>query len=227
MQDVCFEIFMFSALLVKRFTAAGAGKEIAFGNHAEFSNILAMFWKNTGSFWEKSYGSGYWSFLNNKDQRPRHYAVSGLIKDYFQENFSILEVGCGYAPIVPLLSPCEFSYLGIDLSAEVVKICEERKGNGAVSFLSGRFEERNFEKKFDVVLASEVLYYYPVTEIPFVVKKLLSCLSERGILVVTMNKNPKAWLIWFILSFMARPVESLAAMNAHGSKWRIRVFRVF
>lgn len=188
------------------------------------SNIVAIFWKNSKKFWNESYRSGYWSFLKEKDQRPRHYAVAGIIREYFPEGLSILEVGCGYAPTLSLL-PKNATYLGIDISEEAIVVCRQEHRNPNTTFCVLSLEDMEPNQQFDVVLASEVLYYYPIQKIPVIAKKLLSHLGPQGILIVTMNKNPKALIVWAILSRMMKPAEKMAVTNTKGSKWTICVFK--
>jgi hypothetical protein len=64
---------------------------------AEARNIWHIVQGKTSSFWDESYAAGYWEFLKYKSQRPRHYIVSGLVRDYAKDNQpEILEIGCGF-----------------------------------------------------------------------------------------------------------------------------------
>lgn len=189
-----------------------------------FSNLIAIFWKSSEKFWNESYRSGYWNFLKEKDQRPRHYAVAGIIREYFPERASVLEVGCGYAPALSLF-PKDTTYLGIDISEEVITACRQEHQNPNIAFYALSLEDMKPDQKFDVVLASEVLYYYPIQKIPIIARMLLSHLRPQGILIVTMNKNPKSLIAWAILSRLMKQAEKMAVMNTKGSKWTICIFR--
>lgn len=187
-------------------------------------NVFAIGGLNTSTFWDSSYRTGYWEFLKSKEQRPRHYAVAGIIKDTFRNGASILEVGCGFAPVFPLLRGANVSYTGLDISREVIQSCHQLHTGSSARFVAGCFESTNLNEVFDAVVASEVLYYYPLTEVSSVTKRLLDHLKPGGVLIVTMNKNPKAWAVWMILAFVARRREKVITMNDRGSRWTVCVF---
>lgn len=200
-------------------------RQLATGSKNAIKNLFAMFWRNSDAFWNQSYRSGYWNFLMSRDQRPRHYVVAGIVREYFPGKSSILDVGCGFSPALNLMKKEGLEYLGIDISQSAVNKCREIHPEENCMFSVMRFESAVFDHKFDVILMSEVLYYYPLWQVPNVVDQMLGLLSADGILVITMNRNPKAVFVWFILKQKARLVEAVTTSNSIGSKWTIGVFK--
>lgn len=191
----------------------------------EWRNIGAMIRGRPDNFWNDSYGSGFWNFLEGRSQRPRHYAIAGLIKDLALPEPSILEIGCGYASLLTLLEPNTYHYEGTDFSSEVVEQNQKRFSGEHIRFSRRDVSVDLPPGKFDFIVASEVLYYFHLREIENLATRLLDRLNPGGVLIVTMNKNPKAIFIWIALNRLARCTERLSVMNAAGSRWSVRTFQ--
>lgn len=191
----------------------------------ELRNILAILRGRPTRFWEESYKAGYWTFLKDRSQRPRHYAVAGLIQDLAPKKPEILEIGCGYAPVLNLLPTGEFSYLGIDYSRELIRQNQEKLAAPGIEFHQAELPSEEIFGDFDVIVASEVLYYFPLRHLGSITSHLLRQLKPDGFLIVTMNKNPKAWFVWRILDRLARRMEKTILQNESGSRWTVCVYR--
>ena len=83
-----------------------------------------------------------------------------LLKEYFKENFSVLDIGCAQGGFVNILSQLEkkFSYLGIDYNDEMLAIAKKKQPN--YKFIN--IKKNNFSKyinqKFDLVIIFGILH---------------------------------------------------------------------
>lgn len=188
-------------------------------------DLQNLFLGNARENWEATYAAGQWDFLGSVDQRPRHYAITGLMADRFQTGARVLDVGCGHGALWELLRATPATYVGLDLSAEAVERCRKQFGwNTRCRFEQGAFEAFGGEERFDAVVLNEVLYYFPLGEAEAVVAKALGLLRPGGALIVSMNNNPKAALVWSKLAAL-RPEQSLRVSNVRtGSCWTINVY---
>lgn len=190
----------------------------------ELRNLVAG---NQRSIWDGAYACGHWDFLDSMDQRPRHYAIAGLLADRLpREGGRVLDAGCGLATLYPLLAGRASEYVGLDLSAEALKKAAAAYGTQpGVSFAHVAFE--NFTGGgFDALILNEVLYYYPLSEVENVFAHALSRLRPGGALIVSMNRNFKARLIWRRLEKAAPAEQGIRVHNLRtDSYWTIKVYR--
>lgn len=190
----------------------------------ELRNLVAG---NQRAIWDGAYASGHWDFLDSTDQRPRHYAIAGLLADRLpRKGGRILDAGCGLATLYPLLRGSATEYVGLDLSAEALKKAAAAYGaEPGVRFAHEAFE-RFTKEGFDAVVLNEVLYYYPLSEVEKVFAHALSRLRPGGVLIVSMNRNFKARLIWWRLERVAPAEQGIRVHNLRtGSYWTVKVYR--
>lgn len=190
----------------------------------ELRNLVAG---NQRALWDGAYACGHWDFLDSTDQRPRHYAIAGLLAEQLpRECGRVLDAGCGLATLYPLLRGPATEYVGLDLSAEALK-----KAAAAYGAEPGvRFAHEAFETYegggFDAVVLNEVLYYYPLSETEKVFTHALARLRPGGALIVSMNRNLKARMIWRRLERSAPAEQGIRVHNLRtGSYWTIKVYR--
>jgi len=80
-----------------------------------------------------------------------------LLKDFSKSLGDILDVGCGFGDLLMFLEQNDFnfkSYMGIDVSNEMVNIAKKENGDLRVDFLQTDFFEFKFKKLFDLILMS-------------------------------------------------------------------------
>lgn len=190
----------------------------------ELRNLLAG---NRRVLWDSSYACGHWDFLDSADQRPRHYTIAGFLADRLpRESGRVLDAGCGLATLYPLLRGRAAEYVGLDLSVEALKKAAAAYGaEPGVSFAHEAFE-KFAGRGFDALVLNEVLYYYPLSEIEKVFAHAFSRLRPGGVLVVSMNRNLKARLIWRRLEGIAPAEQGIRVHNLRtGSYWTVKVYR--
>lgn len=195
----------------------------------ELSNLRSLWVANEREQWEHQYTAGYWEFLGSLRQRPRHYVIAGLIRDYFPKGASVLDVGCGLAVLYPLIDDVATSYVGIDLADTAIAKCRSNLGTDPrCSFQRVGFEEFTCAERFDVVVLNEVLYYFPLSSLEPVFRRALALLrDQQSILVISLCKNVKARLVGRKLRRIAAAEQLIRVHNGFtGSHWTVSVFRM-
>lgn len=188
-------------------------------------NLQNLLFANRRSSWEAAYAAGEWDFLRAPEQRPRHYAIAGLLNDRFPDGARVLDVGCGHGPLWTVCRPGLAAYTGLDLSTEAVEFCRKEFGADArCRFEQGGFEDFRPASRFDAVVLNEVLYYFPLARAEATVAAALDMLDDGGIVIVSMNRNPKSGFVWSRLE-SRKPIQSLSVTNtATGSCWTIKTY---
>jgi SAM-dependent methyltransferase len=142
------------------------------------SYVPHEYWSRQG----KTYKEG---FRYNKDFELQEKILIDYLKDYFLSHASfstVLEVGCGFGRITKLLLS-NFShitdYLAIDLSADQIENAKEFvrpavAGNDLLNFVVSDIQSFQNQKKYDLVIASEVLMHILPSEIEEVIRKLVT-----------------------------------------------------
>ena len=75
---------------------------------------------------------------------------------YDFENKSILDIGCGFGDLNKVLSKKtqNYSYLGVDLCEDLIKIAEKKISGKNIEFVSGDFLQLKIDKQIDWALES-------------------------------------------------------------------------
>jgi SAM-dependent methyltransferase len=183
---------------------------------------------NRRAWWERSYAAGEWDFLHSRDQRPRYYTIAGLVQDRFPQGAAVLDVGCGHAILYPLLEKSASSYTGIDFADAAITTCRARfAGESRCVFHTVAFEEYTPEKGFDVVILNEILPYFPLASLARIFAHALTLLKDdQSLLVISLCRNHKAWLVGRKLSRLATPEQCIRVSNVWtGSYWTVSVYR--
>lgn len=157
--------------------------------------------------------SEYWFERGKKyrdEYRPNKYAElqENILLDYLKNipissSFStILEVGCGFGRIAKLLLsnfPNILEYIAIDLSPhqtenakEFVKPVIDIKEHNPLKFIVSDIQSFQNEKKYDLIISSEVLLHVLPSEIEKIMNKIVD-MSNKHIINIDWyeGKTPK------------------------------------
>lgn len=133
-------------------------------------------------FWNTRYREVYNNVLEDKNELGRHGIISEFIVRNYNEG-NILDVGCGTGILAQLLVNKKYDYTGIDISTEALTSAKHKKIKIKHEFINIRFEDFITDKKFDIIVLNEVLYYMN-NDIAFTqVRKLI---KEDGYLIVSL-----------------------------------------
>jgi 2-polyprenyl-3-methyl-5-hydroxy-6-metoxy-1,4-benzoquinol methylase len=122
-----------------------------------------------------------WQFRTSDYERDKYRATLGsLTKDSYA---SALEVGCSIGVLTQLLSRRCINLLAIDASAtaiEAAKATNEPKVTFRIANLPGEFPSGTF----DLIVLSEVLYYFSASDLERVARLCTNAISRDGEIVV-------------------------------------------
>jgi len=107
-------------------------------------------------------------------------------KNIKKENSIIMDIGCGSGEINLELAKLGYTGEGIDISKTMIDLSKKKlKGYPEWKFEVGSILDYNFEKKYDLVIASGLIEYFKNEDI--VLKKLSEILKPNGILIINVS----------------------------------------
>ena len=121
-----------------------------------------------------------------------------ILKEIKRKPFkTLLDAGCGTAPMISLLSEKypDAHFTGLDLTPEMIKQAK-RKGLKNAEFAVGDCEKMPFEdSSFDIVINSQSFHHYPDPQAFF--NEVSRVLKPGGMLVLRDNTGsaPIMWLV--------------------------------
>lgn len=110
---------------------------------------------------------------------------------------TLLDAGCGTAPMISLLSEeyPDAHYTGLDLTPEMIKQAKAKKLKNA-EFVVGDCEKMPFaDNSFDIVINSESCHHYPDPQAFF--NEVARVLKPNGMFVLRDMTGPEK-LMWFV-----------------------------
>ncbi len=192
-------------------------------------NVISKYLNNRRSDWEFRYGIGYREFLETSDQEARYYILSGILSEFVSKQgrkIDILDVGCGCGTLCPMIGNLVARYAGTDLSVKAIEEAKTRFPNHPQFHFSAEdFADLKESEKYDVVLFTEVFYYFPMRDIETYFSKALRMLKPGGTLLISMGEGPKAKWVWRRLLALQKPVKLLGFGGGKKStRWRVGWF---
>ena len=126
------------------------------------------------------------------EKRPFLILGKKIARQHVKNRQKILDAGCGNAVLYDTLAVRSIDYVGLDVSAKLLKIAQKRiknlKKTGRVKFIKGDVTKLPFkEKSFDVVFALAVLHHIPSDELRRkAVKEIWRVLRPAGQAIITV-----------------------------------------
>jgi SAM-dependent methyltransferase len=139
-------------------------------------------------YWDQQYKDGIWRCLRRLPERPRYNQIVGYL-NAFKPGGSVLDIGCGEGLMRDYLSKGAYSsYLGIDISAEAIRLATQ-KGYSEAEFVTADAAEYLPPESYDVIIFNEVLYY--LSQPLAVVQRYARFLKPGGLFVVSLFRTPR------------------------------------
>ena len=127
-------------------------------------------------FWDPSLSIHQWNQYKN------------LLDTYIEiaakkPNQQILDVGCAQGTLALTLAEQGHNLTAVDIRQEFLDYAESRYDYGTIKFLQGNALELEFDDKFDLIFANQIIEHlvYPLE----MIEGLLPLLKENGVLVVS------------------------------------------
>lgn len=111
-------------------------------------------------------------------------------------------------------------YLGIDISSEAINRARKFE-NEKTEFRSMNVEDINLDKKYDIIIFNEILYYLddPVA----MMDRLVEGLAEDGIMIVSMYYSEMTKKLWPVIEFRFTVLDEVGVKNSKGVTWYVKV----
>lgn len=177
--------------------------------------------------WDQEYASGGWHWLKGLSEAPHNYVIAAYA-NRLKPDATILDVGCGEGVLHAILRTQGYErYTGIDLSPTAIEnaaaLADER-----TEFLVGDVRALQTERRFDVIILNEVLYYFPDPEVGL--EELGRLLLGEGIFIVSMARAGlrdalAKQKIWRAIRRKYHLVEEVSLFYADGLPRTIAAFR--
>jgi 2-polyprenyl-3-methyl-5-hydroxy-6-metoxy-1,4-benzoquinol methylase len=122
-----------------------------------------------------------WRFRTSEYERDKYQATLGcLTKDEYSAG---LEVGCSIGELTKFLSRRCAGLLGIDGSKTAIEAARSIKDRN-VSFRVANLPEEFPEGSFDLIVLSEVLYYFDKSDLQRVAQSCMDAISHDGDIIL-------------------------------------------
>jgi 2-polyprenyl-3-methyl-5-hydroxy-6-metoxy-1,4-benzoquinol methylase len=169
--------------------------------------------------WDEIFKLGEWDYLKGPKERPRYLIISAYANNFKKKNPVILDVCCGEGILIKML---KFSkYLGTDISQIAINKAKKiNKKNITLRCIDARTYRT--DKKFDIIIFNEFLYYLKEKEYQILLKKYCTYLKEGGIFIIsTFSKEPSTKAIWKYLKKNFTLIDYVLITNRYGTSWRV------
>jgi SAM-dependent methyltransferase len=135
---------------------------------------------SAGAF-ESMYQAAYdpWQFASSDYERGRYEAVLSLLRRARYR--SAFEPGCSIGELTALLAPRCDQLLAIDVAPTAIARARDRcREFPNVQFLMADLEQFEPHRAFDLIVLSEIGYYFDRPRLEAILRRLASTLSEDG-----------------------------------------------
>ncbi|MGD0660311.1 MAG: methyltransferase domain-containing protein [Syntrophorhabdales bacterium] len=167
--------------------------------------------------WEQEFTRGDWEYLKSEHQIPRYAVLCSYMK-HLGRPISLLDVGCGEGLILNFCGREWLpNYWGLDISQTALDRITSL--SSADRLICSSLEDFSTDRKFDVILFNEVLYY---TADPFShLERFRDYLKPGGVFLISTCKQ-SGWFsshdcsITSVLRFWRSPIN-----RSMRSVWRL------
>lgn len=133
-------------------------------------------------------------FRRTKEFQLQERLLVDCLKNLDPPFSTVLELGCGFGRITKLLlSNFDIKeYAAVDLSPEQIENARRYVGDNRVKFIVSDMQSFQSDKKYDLVIASEVLMHVLPSEIGQVVAKLVGMSRHHVVNIDWYEEKPRA-----------------------------------
>jgi len=133
--------------------------------------------------------------------------ISPIVCKFINNNYKVLDLGCGNGRLFDLLKQKNVSYVGVDASKNLINLATKKYKDTAAKFFTSDVLNLPFSKNsFDAIISLAVLHHIPSTQNhQKFFKEIKKVLKKDGILILTvwnLWQNPKAINLLFKYTFL-------------------------
>jgi 2-polyprenyl-3-methyl-5-hydroxy-6-metoxy-1,4-benzoquinol methylase len=141
--------------------------------------VEALYRHDVQEIWDPTINRHIWNQYHNQLD-----LYLGLAKSADgEERRKILDVGCAQATLALLLAERGHDVVALDLRPGYLEYAQSRYTHGRIRFIAGNALECEFDERFDLVFANQLIEHLVYPE--KLIRTLKGLLSSRGKLVVT------------------------------------------
>jgi len=175
------------------------------------------------SVWDDEYARGRWEYLDNIEEMARYAVIAGYCRHHGNVS-SVLDLGCGAGLLRRWLRPLEpIFYVGVDLSNVAIEAARNEWTDESSKFVAMDVETFVPDRKFDVIVLNEVLYYFDDPDL--VLTRFAAFLEENGKLVISVWNSPDCRRAWGRSRGSVHMLDEVQIRHQSGVSWDIRLCR--
>lgn len=182
--------------------------------------IRKLYWLKKKLRWDIEYKKGKWDFMANEDEKPRYQKILDWLKIY--KSNKILDLGCGDGVLADrIYSENHVEYfLGIDFSENAI---HKAKSLNLIhsEFLVCDLHFFHTDKKFDLIIINEVLYY--LDDWKKYLQLFSSFLNTDGVIILSLYKNKTEMIDSMYKDYDVLKFEKVEGLN--GKSWDMMVLK--
>jgi 2-polyprenyl-3-methyl-5-hydroxy-6-metoxy-1,4-benzoquinol methylase len=150
---------------------------------------MAIWRRYSRKYFEKEYApSSDPAYFQSSIKRSRYKRIIEALPD--RRYHRALEIGCATGDFTAMLAPSCEELLAVDISEKAVSMARKRLTNFPHVFVEQRtLPEETPEGPFDLVIASEVLYFLPTNVMLVALQRLEEVLSPGGVLLAIHSRR--------------------------------------
>ena len=136
-----------------------------------------------------------WGFETSEYERGKYERTLNILAEHRHRYGRALEVGCSIGVFTKMLAPLCDELLAVDVSEKAVAVARER----LEEYPNVRFELRRLPEEmpggpFDLIVASEVMYYWPESVMLTALRRFEEALAPGGsLLAVHWRRETKTY----------------------------------
>ncbi len=131
-----------------------------------------------------------------KEQICAHYGRDSADSTPLKK-LSVLDVGCGGGLVCEPLSRLGANVSGIDADAQAIDVAQEHAKRGGLKIKYENKAAENLNKKYDVVLALEIIEH--VSDVAQFVEECARLVKPEGLVIFsTLNRTPKSFALGIV-----------------------------
>ena len=181
------------------------------------------YWNESLNGWASTYlGGTFWNDLRNSVtvELAKHVAPSAT---------SILDIGCAGATLALALDSKYSVYYGVDISDIAISKAQETLTASSMSqeidfsfqLSVSTVQDYKPNRKFDVIVFNEVLYYLTLNEVANCMRRYSTFLSDNGVILISLKDHEMCRPVQTVISKEIVFLHAVLFQNKSLPSWKI------
>lgn len=176
--------------------------------------------------WDDEYAAGKWKAIDPQDRRERRDIVYGPV-EFHARGGDVLDLGCGTGSTAVEMEDVYHSYLGVDISPVAIHraeqlIRQDHEKAASTAFVAADIASFLTDRRFDVILYRECLYYFSLAQIKLILARHARYLRPGGVFIVRLHDRQH---FQKIVSYISRTYPVIEQLVPSSESTIVLVFR--